>query len=685
MAEKITDEELVEELKAYGEVVKVPIDKKKRPILIKKLNHFRARDRPANQGKKTTPSRSRQTKNVEFSSAEESEDETVVPIKRMTARQAPQKEAVSSYSKTDTIEISPPRTRTGSRRSTRRSGVGGSSSDSVTPAPSVPLKSLYPDLSREIGGGAVINSSVNYSYEYQNEFTDSDPDESMYEVENKSMNTTFQLQDSFVDNYKSPLGHSVKQRRSVGRGNSRKTENNTAWPEYSRGKLNNITDNREEDEHDNHIDHSYEPKASFISTSILCLVVCFFLIVGATYIYLRQDIGSTHFGQGDGDVVYPKGRNKIEYEEAHQTVVKIEEYLRNKGNGEMIKWETLNTSVTGSESEMKKAKELILLNPKWGIRAFDAEKNPVEASDTQENEDKITYLQTDPDLGLIIRVWRSMEKILFGLTLLVICVGVVIVGFFSWRYHRGQVEREQKCVFELVEKIIDLVKDNYELHQENNRHPEFIAVSHVRDQLLPPKQRQKLRPRWEKAVKFIEANESRIRIENQTVQGEDFLVWRWLPACSNGGKYWQGQAFGENNTSSGGGGALSYSPTPCLKIRNMFDAEMETDEDWEVNVQDAILEKCKGIKGILHIYVDSNSKEGCVYIKCNSCETAYSVYKSLHGWWFDGRLVTVKYLRLELYHNKFPDSRRAQKSLQPSNSKMASLAQPYHRSTLEMT
>ncbi|XP_062598165.1 xanthine dehydrogenase/oxidase-like, partial [Saccostrea cucullata] len=48
-------------------------------------------------------------------------------------------------------------------------------------------------------------------------------------------------------------------------------------------------------------------------------------------------------------------------------------------------------------------------------------------------------------------------------------------------------------------------------------------------------------------------------------------------------------------------------------------------------------------------------------------------------------LLTVKYLRLELYHSKFPDSRRAQKSLHPSNSKKASMAQPYHRSTLEMT
>lgn len=678
MADKITDEELVEELKAYGEVVKVPIDRKKRPILIKKLNHLKARDRPANPGKKTTPSRGRPTKNIEFSSAEESEEETAGPIRRMLGRQGAQKGPVLSYSKTDTIEISPSRTRSGVRRSTRKSGVGSSNSETAA-APSVPLKSLYPDLSHEVDGA---NNSRTYSFDNQNEFTDSDPEESVYEVENKSMNTTFHLQDSFVDNYESPIGRSVKQRRSIGRGKPKKAEKNTTWSGYSPDKLNNITDNKEgQEENDGHFDHSYEPRASFISTSILCLVIGFFLVVGGTYIYLRQETGSINSEQGETNVELPIGHNKSEYVKAQEIVSQLEEYLRNEGNGQSVKWEELKEKILGKnlDEENKKAKELIVLNPQWNIRALDKDGNAVN------NTTDIHFLEADPNLGLVARIWRSLEKILYGLVLLLCCVGVMILAFLSWRYHRNRMEKEQKCVFELVEKIIDLVKDNYELHQDNSRHPEFIPVSHVRDQLLPPKQRQNLRPRWEKAVKFIEANESRIRIENQSVQGEEFLVWRWLPACSNGGKYWQGQAFGENNAAAGSGGSLPYSPTPCLKIRNMFDAEMETDEDWELNVQDAILEKCKGIKGILHIFVDSNSKEGCVYMKCNSCETAYQVYKSLHGWWFDGRLVTVKYLRLELYHNKFPDSKQALKSLQPSNTQMTSLARPFHRSTLEMT
>ena len=76
--------------------------------------------------------------------------------------------------------------------------------------------------------------------------------------------------------------------------------------------------------------------------------------------------------------------------------------------------------------------------------------------------------------------------------------------------------------------------------------------------------------------------------------GEEYKVWRWLPQgsmspgpplntsaavassfvdpvtpeqpqkCSNG-RVWQGQAFEKN--------AAKYSPTPCLKIRNMFTSD----------------------------------------------------------------------------------------------------------------
>lgn len=53
---------------------------------------------------------------------------------------------------------------------------------------------------------------------------------------------------------------------------------------------------------------------------------------------------------------------------------------------------------------------------------------------------------------------------------------------------------------------------------------------------------------WERAVSFLSANESRIRTENQTIGGSDFLVWRWIQpslGCDKSStmpsKVWQGK------------------------------------------------------------------------------------------------------------------------------------------------
>jgi hypothetical protein len=40
---------------------------------------------------------------------------------------------------------------------------------------------------------------------------------------------------------------------------------------------------------------------------------------------------------------------------------------------------------------------------------------------------------------------------------------------------------------------------------------------------------------WDQAVKFLSANESRVREETQRVHGEDFAVWRWIQTGVRGG------------------------------------------------------------------------------------------------------------------------------------------------------
>ena len=155
----------------------------------------------------------------------------------------------------------------------------------------------------------------------------------------------------------------------------------------------------------------------------------------------------------------------------------------------------------------------------------------------------------------------------------------------------------------MVELIIDLLA-RHQSAMLSERRPQdaYLAVTHVRDVLIPLKERKSKLKLWNKAVQFLEDNESRVRPEIQQIEGEDFRVWRWLPpstAFSPGKssinnvssselanedpsivnspipqrpKVWQGQAFSTDTT--GVNSPLPYPLTQCLKVRNMFDSEM---------------------------------------------------------------------------------------------------------------
>lgn len=307
-------------------------------------------------------------------------------------------------------------------------------------------------------------------------------------------------------------------------------------------------------------------------------------------------------------------------------------------------------SLWEAEKHMGNVKVLVQANPQWGVVI------------TEKGLD-IPY----PPLPLFCYIFNFVYTLtnyaLRGLIGFVTLFGVV-KGFQWWRSVQ---ERNRKEVFRLVESIIELLSN----HQQSAGEDNYLAISHVRDQLIPPYQRQRMGGAWAAAVKYLEENESRVRAEIQEVAGEECRVWRWLPSPRSNGrrKVWQGQAF---ETIEGSVNSLSCSPTPCLKIRHMFDPDTEVGDEWVTRVQDAILEKCEGIK-VLHIAVDKNSREGCVYLKCSSPEEAGRAYRALHGSWFDSKLVTVKYLRLERYYERFPEAARTIGPLLPSNDRKLSL------------
>ncbi|CAM9450574.1 unnamed protein product [Lampetra planeri] len=282
----------------------------------------------------------------------------------------------------------------------------------------------------------------------------------------------------------------------------------------------------------------------------------------------------------------------------------------------------------------------------------------------------VRYLEsTHPQRSFICRLRRAFLTVLHKLFIVFAGVGIVLGVLAYMKYRWRKEEEETRNMYDLVERIVEMLRSHSENCVENKSLQPVLPLPHVRDTLIPLQERRRMRRVWRRAVAFIAANESRVRTERQRMAGEDCEVWRWTQAAVTApppgklpAKIWQGKAFHLDRRNS-----PLHSLTPCLKIRNMFDPDMEIGENWHLSINDAIMEKCHDNGGIVHIEVDKTSHEGCVYVKCLSPEHAGKAFKSLHGSWFDGKLVTVKYLWLERYHQRFPHAVTSNIPMQPSN------------------
>nr|XP_046199145.1 RNA-binding protein 39-like isoform X2 [Oncorhynchus gorbuscha] len=112
---------------------------------------------------------------------------------------------------------------------------------------------------------------------------------------------------------------------------------------------------------------------------------------------------------------------------------------------------------------------------------------------------------------------------------------------------------------------------------------------------------------------------------------------------------------------------LSTQPlaTHCLQLSNMFNPQLENEPGWDVEIQDDIIEECNKHGGIVHIYLDKNSPQGNVYMKCPTIPTAMAAVNALHGRWFAGKMITAAFVPFPTYHNLFPDSVTAAQLLMP--------------------
>ncbi|XP_041110054.1 inner nuclear membrane protein Man1-like [Polyodon spathula] len=430
--------------------------------------------------------------------------------------------------------------------------------------------------------------------------------------------------------------------------------------------------------------------AHYLSMFLLTAACLFFVLLGLTYLGMRGH------GGAEADVVirsHPFGSDfDAQYEDEEKSqilniLLRLHDHLaqiagehdcgyhfhENRSLSVQEASELLIISNCSYKEKVSTALEWILKSGEdVGIRLI--------GSDPKEEVNQVSdikYLEsTHPNMSFICRFQRAFVTVINRILIFLIGIGIVWGVLWYMKYRWRKEEEETRQMYDMVEKIIDALKSHNEACQESKDLQPYLPIPHVRDSLVQPQARKKMKKVWDRAVNFLATNESRIRTETQRLGGADFLVWRWTQPSSPcdkisimPSKVWQGKAFPLDKRNS-----PPNSLTPCLKIRNMFDPVMEVGEDWHLAIHEAILEKCSDNDGIVHIAVDKNSREGCVYVKCLSAEYAGKAFKALHGSWFDGKLVTVKYLRLDRYHQRFPLALSCNTPLKASNTHMNTMS-----------
>lgn len=93
-------------------------------------------------------------------------------------------------------------------------------------------------------------------------------------------------------------------------------------------------------------------------------------------------------------------------------------------------------------------------------------------------------------------------------------------------------------------------------------------------------------------------------------------------------------------------------PSPCILLSGMYDPDEETELGWEYAITDEVRDECTRFGPITHISV-AKSKDGQVWIKFATIQSAQSAINELNGRWFGGRQIKAVFVDQGEYHRRF--------------------------------
>ncbi|XP_050305727.1 LEM protein 2-like isoform X2 [Anthonomus grandis grandis] len=435
--------------------------------------------------------------------------------------------------------------------------------------------------------------------------------------------------------------------------------------------------------------NSNEGKNNLVSYAVLVVAAAFFLVLAVVYLGMRSDTSVITSGYKTPlcyphDPLHKKGVNCVTEEKAQNAVFllnSIRPELEKRAVAHKCFDPKIKSHMTEPEivtfcqtnyaikdpytirEDLRNLEVMIFANPAWGLAVAQTDDNngAVGEQDLAKNMEQVIFnldkkvtslLILNPDLPYKCVFYNYVASAAYSLALLGIIFLTIFLMRTAFKLYRNYEEKLKDEVNSIVEKIIDILQTAASEDSDSK----YVVINHVRDAILSVKDRKAKKKSWEKAVRYINENESRVRTEVQTVHGESFDVWRWIGSAnvSIGGNVsrkgvWQGQAF---DTDPGSANSMTFSPTPCLKIRGML--EEGAAPVTATAARDAVLSKVAHRCHVLHCQAEVAS--GVVYLKCGDEEDANVAFKNLHGWWYSGQLVTVKFLRSERYQQRFPDA-----------------------------
>uniref|UniRef100_A0A6J0TTB0 LEM domain-containing protein 2 isoform X2 n=1 Tax=Pogona vitticeps TaxID=103695 RepID=A0A6J0TTB0_9SAUR len=134
---------------------------------------------------------------------------------------------------------------------------------------------------------------------------------------------------------------------------------------------------------------------------------------------------------------------------------------------------------------------------------------------------------TRPRMSLGCRFHRALSTAITNLFIFFWSLAILWAILILLKYYWRKREEEEQAMYKMVQKIIAAVQGHYkEWEQKLERYP-YVGILHIRDTLIPPQDRKKMKRVWDRAVDFLASNESRMQTESHRVAGEDMLVWRW--------------------------------------------------------------------------------------------------------------------------------------------------------------